>query len=82
MKLDGGDGYWCLLYAYANYKDEKVFKKYKVKALKRNPEIKEILSNPNITTARYIGATKHGDLRLAGFYRTGDKIFFPLPIIR
>lgn len=82
MKLDGGDGYWCLLYAYANYKDEKVFKKYKVKALKRNPEIKEILSNPNITTARYIGATKHGDIRLAGFYRTGDKIFFPLPIIR
>ncbi len=82
MRLDGGDGYWCLLYAYANYKNKKIFNEYKKKALNRSPEIKNLLSNPNITSAQYIGNSTNGDSRLSGFYRTGEDIYFPLPIIK
>ena len=69
------------MYSYANYNDKEVFKKYQKKALKRNPEIKHLLSKPNITSAKYLGIGKGGDSRLAGFYRTGEEIYFPLPII-
>lgn len=81
MKLDGRDGYWCLLYSYVNYEDKKIFEKYQKKAFKKNPEIKEYLSASNINTPRFIGYTRRGDVRLAGFYRTGEKIYFPLPVI-
>ena len=81
MKLDGSDGYWCLLYSYANYNDKKMFLEYQTKALQKNPEIEDLISKPNLTSAQYIGSSKHGDVRLAGFYRTGENIFFPLPII-
>ena len=81
IAFDGYDGYWCLMYAYANYNDKVIFKEYFKKALKKNPEIKEILANPQTTSAQYLGTTKKGDARLVGFYRMGDNIYFPLPVI-
>lgn len=81
MKLDGKDGYWCLLYSYANYENKIVYKRYMKKAIKKNPEIKDLLLEPDLTAAKYIGRSKYGDIRIPGFYRTGKRIFFPLPII-
>lgn len=81
MKLDGRDGYWCLLYAYANYDNKNIFNKYLNKAYKKSPEIKQLIENPEKSSNRYIGYSKGGDIRLAGFYRTGEKIYFPLPIL-
>lgn len=81
MKLDGKDGYWCLLYAYTNYNNKNIFQEYMNKALKKDPEIKTLLNEPIKTSSRYIGYSKDGDIRLAGFYRTGERIYFPLPVI-
>ncbi len=81
MKLDGNDGYWCLLYSYANHDNKSLFEEYQKKALTRNPEIKELLSNSSVTSAQYIGGSKNGDSRLSGFYRTGEDIYFPLPVV-
>lgn len=82
IKLDGQDGYWCLLYSYANYDNEAKFKKYQNLAFKKNPEIRRLLFNPNIPTPRFIGYSRFGDVRLAGFYRSGEKIYFPLPVLK
>lgn len=81
MKLDGLDGYWCLLYSYANYDNKEVFNEYQKKAFEKNPEIKGYLKRGHLSAPRFIGYSKHGDARLAGFYRRGEKIFFPLPVI-
>ena len=80
IQLDGNNGYWCFLYALANQNDKKIFNKYLKKALKRNPEIKNIISNPHVTSTQYIGNSELGDPRLIGFYRTGPKLYFPLPV--
>ncbi len=82
MKLDGRDGYWCLLYAYANYDNKNIVNEYISKAYKKSPEIKQLIEDPGKSSNRYIGYSKGGDIRLAGFYRTGEKIYFPLPILR
>ena len=82
MKLDGRDGYWCLLYAYANNNNKEVFKEYINKAYKKEPEIKKLINDPTKSSDRYIGYSKDGDIRLAGFYRTGENIYFPLPILK
>ena len=81
IKLDGSNGYWCFLYALANHDDKQIYNKYLKKAFKRNPEIKKTISNPEVTSTQYIGSSKLGDPRLIGFYRTGPKLFFPLPVV-
>ena len=81
INLDGNNGYWCFLYAFANYNDKEIFNKYLKKALQQNPEIKKIISNPHVTSSQYIGNSNLGDPRLIGFYRTGPKLYFPLPVI-
>ena len=81
IKLDGNDGYWCLLYSYANFDNKKIYSTYRDKAFKRNPEIKTLLQDPTKTSSQFIGYSRHGDVRLAGFYRTGKRLFFPLPAI-
>ena len=81
MKLDGEDGYWCLLYSYANYNEKEMYERYQKKAIRKNPEIKILLSKPHLTSAQYIGRGRTGDPRLAGFLRSGKEVYFPLPVI-
>lgn len=81
IKLDGRDGYWYLIKAFSNYQNKDIYNKYLKKAYKLNPEIKSLLSDPNETSSQYIGQTRKGDPRISGFYRTGQPIFYPLPIV-
>lgn len=81
MSLDGKDGYWCLLYAYANHDNKKIFDEYISKAERKNPEIKDLLEHPDVSATKYIGKSKSGDIRIAGFYRGGKNIYYPLPVL-
>lgn len=79
FKYDGYDGYWCILYAYINLNNRRLFEKYEKLAFDGNPEIKDILSGQNLRSRQCIGVSNHTDIRINGFYRRGEKIFYPVP---
>ena len=78
IEYDGGDGYWYMLKAFIYHDDKETFKSYYAKALEINPEIEELIKNPNISASEYIG-DRNSDVRIPSFYRSGPKVFLPLP---
>lgn len=80
LDLSGGDAYWYLLSALINHEDKDLYKQHLGKALKKRPEIKELISNPNFTASEFIGG-RHSDVRVSSFYRKGPRVFLPLPVM-
>lgn len=80
LKYDGGDAYWFMLASFINYQQPKKAAKYKEKALRRNPEIAELLTNPYYSASEFIGK-KGADVRVSSFYRRGPRVYLPLAYI-
>ena len=81
LKYSGKDAYWLLISAILNRgeKQELAEKQYTT-AMKIEPYLEEVLTNPNLPSTRFIGSRK-GDPRINAFYRTGKKLYVPLPYI-
>ncbi len=81
LEMDGGDAYWYVLSAFSHYQDDpKLFKEHYAKAKELNPDIEILLHNKNYTATEFIGSKK-SDARILAFYRTGPKVFLPLPYL-
>ena len=80
MALSGGNAYWHLIAAIANFKDQETFTKHLNKAVKLNPQILSQVRDPQKAASIYIGGN-NSDVRVLGFYRKGPKLFLPLPYI-
>lgn len=80
LEYDGGDAYWYLLSSFINHEDKELSKEHYSKAIKKNPEIEDLLLSPEYKASEYIGSKK-GDVRISSFYRNGPKIFLPLPYL-
>lgn len=80
LEMDGEDQYWYVLSAFSHYADE-IYKQHYAKALELNPDMDELLRNPNYTATEFIGSKK-SDARITAFYRKGHKVFLPLPYIQ
>lgn len=81
LSYDGGDSYWYLLSAFANYDaDHDLYLEHYKKALALNPDLEDMLYEPSITASEYIGSAR-SDVRIVSFYRRGPKVFLPLPYL-
>lgn len=81
LVMDGGDAYWYVISAFSNYQDHpEIFKEHYAKAIEIKPEIEELLHDPNYTATEFIGA-KRSDARINAFYRTGLRVYLPMPYL-
>gem|GEM_PF-1789604 len=80
IKYDGSDAYWHTLSSFIHYQNPELSQREMDLALKRNPEIEQLLHDPSYPATEYIGSNK-SDVRISSFYRRGAKVFLPLPYI-
>ncbi|NQY79326.1 MAG: O-antigen ligase family protein [Candidatus Caenarcaniphilales bacterium] len=81
LKYTGEDAYWLLISAILNKeKNETLSKEQYEKAIELEPKLAKILTNPDLPSFRFIGSRK-GDPRINAFYRTGKRLYVPLPYI-
>jgi tetratricopeptide (TPR) repeat protein len=81
LKYTGNDAYWFLISSlvYQN-QDSKKAKAHYIKALKIDPHLETFLSDPSLPSYKVIGG-KSGDSRIKAFYRSGEKLYLPLPYV-
>lgn len=81
LKYTGEDAYWLLISAILNIEENAALSKAQYeKAITLEPHLEKILTNPDLASFRFIGSKK-GDPRINAFYRTGKKLYVPLPYI-
>jgi tetratricopeptide (TPR) repeat protein len=81
LKHTGNDAYWFLISSliYQN-QDSKKAKAHYTKAVEIDPHIDTFLSDPSLPSYRVIGG-RTGDSRIKAFYRSGEKLYLPLPYV-
>ena len=81
LKYTGDDAYWLLISALLNKnKNESLARKQYDRAIELEPDLETILMDPDSPSFRFIGS-KRGDPRINAFYRTGKRLYVPLPYI-
>ena len=81
LKHTHNDAYWFLISSliYQN-QDSQQAKAHYIKALKIDPHLETFLSDPSLPSYKVIGG-KSGDSRIKAFYRSGEKLYLPLPYV-
>ncbi|MFM7458117.1 MAG: O-antigen ligase family protein [bacterium] len=81
LKHTGNDAYWFLISSliYQN-QDSQQAKAHYLKALEIDPHLETFLSDPSLPSYKVIGG-KEGDSRIKAFYRSGGKLYLPLPYV-
>jgi len=81
LKHTANDAYWFLISSliYHNQDSQKA-KTHYTKALKIDPYLETFLNDPSLPSYRIIGG-KSGDSRIKAFYRSGEKLYLPLPYV-
>jgi tetratricopeptide (TPR) repeat protein len=81
LKHTGNDAYWFLISSliYQN-QDSRQAKEHYIKALTIDPHLETFLSDPSLPSYKIIGG-KSGDSRIKAFYRSGEKLYLPLPYV-
>ena len=81
LKHTGNDAYWFLISSliYQN-QDSQQAKEHYIKALTIDPHLETFLSDPSLPSYKIIGG-KSGDSRIKAFYRSGEKLYLPLPYV-
>jgi tetratricopeptide (TPR) repeat protein len=81
LKHTVNDAYWFLISSliYQNQDSEKA-KAHYTKALKIDPHLETFLNDPSLPSYKVIGG-KSGDSRIKAFYRSGEKLYLPLPYV-
>ena len=81
LKHTHNDAYWFLISSlvYQN-QDLKKAKAHYIQALKIDPHLETFLSDPSLPSYKVIGG-KSGDSRIKAFYRSGEKLYLPLPYV-
>lgn len=81
LKHTHNDAYWFLISSliYQNQDSEKA-KAHYTKALKIDPHLETFLNDPSLPSYKVIGG-KSGDSRIKAFYRSGEKLYLPLPYV-
>jgi tetratricopeptide (TPR) repeat protein len=81
LKHTHNDAYWFLISSliYQN-QDSKQAKAHYAKALEIDPHLETFLSDPSLPSYRVIGG-ESGDSRIKAFYRSGNKLYLPLPYV-
>lgn len=81
LKYTGNDAYWFLISSliYQN-QDSKKAKAHYAKAVEIDPHIDTFLNDPSLPSYRVIGG-RTGDSRIKAFYRSGEKLYLPLPYV-
>jgi len=82
IKHSADDGYWFILAALAHQPSNPALsKEFYQRAVKTDPYLETFLKDPELASYKVIGG-KSSDSRVKAFYRTGKKIYLPLPVIK
>ena len=81
LKHTTNDAYWFLIRSLIyQSQDPQQAKIDYIKALKIDPHLETFLNDPSLPSYKVIGG-KSGDSRIKAFYRSGEKLYLPLPYV-
>jgi len=81
IKHSGNDAYWYLISSLIHKnKNQKKSQEHYQKAISIDPHLEDFLNDPSLPSYKVIGG-KSSDSRIKAFYRSGKKLFLPLPYI-
>ncbi len=81
LRYDGGDAYIHILSSFIHYQQPKLSQEERSIAFKLNPEIRDLLHKPELSSSKHIG-NKKSDVRISDFYRQGARVHLPLPYLQ